>query len=133
MSCTLPVSRTRATMTPENELSALDLIEIGRKLSVLKNPGIYSGTQYREAINEFKRLMSKCGFAGCDELALALSGCKFYVHPQTDRILPGSVGPLDFHAESVHRLLKAEASKRLAYLTDVEAPKALLELESGLG
>ena len=120
-------------MTPENELAANDLIEIGRKLTALKNAGIYSGTQYRDAIKEFKRLTLKCGFVGTAELAAGLDDCTFYVNPQTDRIVPASVAPLEFHAESVHRLLKAEASKKCAYLTEVEAPDALLELESRLG
>lgn len=115
------------------ELSATELIDVGRHITVLRYPGQFSGDRYREAIAALEALTARCGFTGTHALAVTLSGTTFYINPTTKRLTNNSQLIFNYHSESVNNLLIAEADRKTVYLSEVVPPPAINEIESRLG
>jgi hypothetical protein len=114
-------------------LSANQLINLGRNIVVLRNPSVWRGKQYREAINEFVELSEKCGFEGSKDAAAHLQSVQFYVDGNTDVILPGSKEPLEFNAGTIDRMLKKEGDRKRIRIFDSQPLPELADLQARIG
>ena len=117
-----------------DEVAANKLINIGRNIVVLKNPSIWSGTRYREAIDEVIKLSAECGFQQLHDAVTPLRTTQFYVNSQTDAILPGSKEPLEFNAvATIDGIVKKEGERKRVRIFDSQPLPELTDLAARLG
>ncbi len=117
----------------DDEVPASNLINLGRKIVVLKNPSIWGGKPYREAINEFIELSNACGFHGLNDAVTHLKDVVFYVDSGTDAILPGSKEPLEFNAGTLDAMLKKVGQRNKIRVIGTQPLPELAELATRLG
>jgi hypothetical protein len=109
----------------DNDLTANDLIGIGKHLTILNNPQNATGEVYRGATEAFVTLLNKCDFAATLAAVKTIDGCEFYVDSVNKIILPSHAQALRFAAHSVDACLRAEATRRTVILSDVTPPQQL--------
>jgi hypothetical protein len=117
----------------DEEVPASNLINLGRNIVVLKNPSIWGGKPYREAINEFVDLSNACGFYALSDAGTHLKDVVFYVDAATDAILPGSKEPLQFNAGTLDAMLKKVGQRTTIRIIDAQPLAELADLASKLG
>ena len=118
---------------PTFDPSVYDLIELGRHMLILRNPGMYTATVYRESGDAVLDFADKCGFTALRDAARQLKETKFLKDLNTDMIMSNDRLKLGYNAKTMTRLLKEEANRRSLRISDIKPPDELSNLVARSG
>ncbi len=111
-----------------SQLTANDLINLGRSVCALINADNWAADDYERSRDIFLDLAKSCGFRDSVAAAGFLDGLKIARGVRGPNVAPGQASDLKKMCEGVHRVLVAEGLRTTVILTDIEPPLTLLNL-----